>query len=175
MKIKNEKSTAVKKIFISILIVFILLVGGGYVYAISNNLFQESNSLPESTQYETPNDPIPDRLVPSDNTNKDKLGEPDAPEQDVAISITAANINESTLQVRGLIRSVVSEGSCILEIRGGPEVKEFTAAVQPGPSSSTCQGFNIDASELGSGTRTLVLKYVNGSTSSQSEPREIEV
>lgn len=158
-----------------ILIIAALLVGGGYVYALSNDFFQESNNLPESSQLETQNDPIPDRLVPSDNTNKDKLGDPDEQRGRVTVSITAANINDSTLQVRGLINSVVNSGSCVLEISGGSENKEFTANVQPGPSTSTCQGFDIDTSELGSGTRTLVLKYDSGDSSSQSAPREIEL
>lgn len=175
MKIQNKKASSIKKLLIPSLIVSVLLVGGGYVYAISNNFFQETNNLPESSQLETQNDPVPDRLVPSDNTNKDKLGDSNETSGNIAVSITAANINNTSLQVRGLIGSVVSIGSCVLEIRGGPETKEFTANVQPGPSSSTCQGFDIDISELGSGVRTLVLKYVNGDISSQSEPRDIEL
>lgn len=175
MKIKNKKSSSAKRYLLPILIIVALLVGGGYVYALSNDFFQESNNLPESSQLETQNDPIPDRLVPSDNTDKDKLGDTEEPEEGATVSITAANINDSILQVRGLISSVVSDGSCVLEISGGPEFKEFTAKVQPGPSSSTCQGFDVDTSELGSGIRTLVLKYVSDVTSSESAPREIEL
>lgn len=174
MNIKNKKSFSIKKLVLPV-VIFSVVVGGAYAYALSNDFFQEPEDIPPSSQFEPQNDPIPGRLVPTDNTNKGELGETDGQNEGTTVSITAANVNSTVLQVRGLIGSLVTDGSCILEVSGGPETKEFTASVQPGPSSSTCQGFDIATSDLGSGNRTLTLKYVRGDTSAQSEPREIQL
>lgn len=174
MNIKNKNTFSIKKLVIPV-VVFSVVAGGAYAYAVSNNFFQEPEDISPSSQFESQNDPIPGRLVPTDNTNKGGLGETNSQNEGIAVSITAANVNGTVLQVRGLIGSVVDEGSCVLEVSGGPETKELTASVQPGPSSSTCQGFDIATSDLGSGSRTLTLKYVRGDTSAQSEPREIQL
>lgn len=87
------------------------------------------------------------------------------------ITITAANQNGSTLQVRTLIEQVTNQGQCTLTLsQNGNTPITNTADVQPLANSSTCKGFNIDVSSLATGKWTLAVTYqINGQKSSASQ------
>jgi hypothetical protein len=70
----------------------------------------------------------------------------------IAAEITSANQNDPSFQVRVLIHTVTSSGTCTL-VMSGPNGKSYnaTAEVQALPSSSTCKGFDVPVSSLAAG------------------------
>lgn len=80
----------------------------------------------------------------------------------VGMEVTTANIESGTLHLRTLIQAISSTGTCTL-VATGPNNKTHTstASVQAGPSTSTCQGFNIPLSSLSVGTWKFLISFEN--------------
>lgn len=99
-------------------------------------------------------DPSPAPTPAPDGTSKAIVG----------MEITAANVDSSTLHIRTLIQTVTSSGTCTL-VATGPNGKSYsaTAAVQAGPSTSTCKGFDIPLSTLSDGTWSIRVSFENDS------------
>lgn len=93
----------------------------------------------------------------------------------VHMEITAANQNDSNLQVRTLIQAVVSAGECTLSMKG-PYGATYTAKVdvQALASSSTCKGFDIPLDQLAAGAWTITVDF-NNSELTTSSTKEIEI
>lgn len=90
--------------------------------------------------------------------------QPDGAKSQVEVTITAANQNSSTLQIRTLISAVVNDGTCTLLLTGpSGQTVSHTSTVQPLSSTSTCKGFDVPNSDLSSGTWNLKLQYDNNS------------
>jgi len=177
MKIKNKKSFSIKKLIIPALLI-IALGGGAYAYALSNNFFSANTPSDQSSDFVSPNDPVPDGPNPTDDTDKENLGEETAPPAagDRAVTITAASVSSDTLQIRALIQGVVSGDTCSLSVvQNGAVVLSETAEVQPGPSSSTCQGFDVNVASLSAGALSITVAYVNNGTASTSAVRTVEL
>lgn len=80
----------------------------------------------------------------------------------VSAEITAANQNGELLQVRTLIQLVTSNGTCILSLkRSDGKTYSKQASVQALSSATTCTGFDIPVSELGSGAWNLTVSFEN--------------
>lgn len=80
-----------------------------------------------------------------------------SPGTSIPVIISAASQNGSMLQVRSLIQSVISDGTCSLELSHNGQKVSKSSGVQAMSSSSTCQGFDIPTSELSPGTWTIQL------------------
>ena len=106
---------------------------------------------------------------PTSNSIKDR-GEDQTPpsttENNVEITF-AGVIDASTFRVRTLIGLVTSSGTCSLSMtKSGSAPYAASAGVQAMASSSTCKGFDIPLSSLGSGTWKISVTYTNGGESS---------
>jgi hypothetical protein len=89
---------------------------------------------------------------------------PNGGKSTIEINITAANQNDSLLQIRSLILAVDSGGICSLSLtRSGFSPITKTAPAQALSSSSTCQGFDIPLSELAPGEWSVILNYESSS------------
>ncbi len=75
----------------------------------------------------------------------------------VQVSITASGQNNSLYQIRALIGALMDDGTCTLVLTQGPNSVTKTATTQALASSSTCRGFDIPVSELGTGQWQLDL------------------
>lgn len=108
----------------------------------------KQKTVDEETSPKTPS--------PSDSGNAEQL----------SVTITAAGQNYTTVSVRALISGTVSQsGSCTLVVTNGAKSVTKTAATQALANSSTCQGFDIQTSELGAGTWKIQLSATIGSQS----------
>lgn len=110
---------------------------------------KEQSVIPDGGKSASGSDPAPDPQPIEDSDKKS-----------VHAEITVANQNESTLQVRTLIQTVTSMGTCTISM-DGPQGKIYTstADVQALASSSTCKGFDIPLDQLSPGTWVLSLNY----------------
>lgn len=113
---------------------------------------QGSASTTTTTDSEPPTDetkatgsPAPATPVPgTTNTAKDTPAQSSDPQPSGAISIPFAQQNGDILQITTLITGVKSTDTCTLTLTKGSTVITLPpVGVQAGPSSSTCQGFNV--------------------------------
>ncbi|MGY4893764.1 MAG: hypothetical protein ACO1N2_03685 [Candidatus Saccharimonadota bacterium] len=81
--------------------------------------------------------------------------------QVVGVSITSKYQSSTTLQIRTIIDSLTTEGTCSLKLTKGSDQVTKSSGVQAGPSSSTCAGFDIPLSELSRGNWDIEIKFEN--------------
>ena len=169
---KLRKSTTAKKIIIIGGVVLVLVaIPLTYIYAFNGNLFgwQASKTVINNHSQDTIdyNPATPEQQKAGDQTksgSNDTLITPSAStgsdKKDVQVTITAADQNGSTLQIRTLVNAVENTGTCTLTITstGRPTVTE-TANIQSLANTSTCQGFDIPISELSVGTWNILVGF----------------
>ncbi len=94
---------------------------------------------------------------------------------DTTLTITSANQNNNVLQIRTLISSIWSNGTCTLTLsKEGYNTVTKTAGVQSLASDSTCKGFDIPTSELGAGVWSAKISATNG-TDTVSSTKEVTI
>jgi hypothetical protein len=176
MNIKNKKSFSIKKLLIPG-IILLLVLGGAYAYALTNNFFQPPVEESQTIDLESPNDPVPNGINPSGNTDKENLGEEEpASEGNRTVTITAASFTNDVLQVRALIQGVITVGSCTLTAtQNGSIVVEESVDVQAGPSSSTCRGFDVDVGDIPTGDLSVTVSYTEDGNVSTSTAQNVEL
>ena len=90
----------------------------------------------------------------------------------VSVSITATTIDKTAnvLYIRSLIQAVSSSGKCILSMNNDSgSVYSSSTESQPGPSTSSCKGFNIPLSKLSPGKWKITIHYEDDSVTGNTE------
>lgn len=90
----------------------------------------------------------------------------------VSLSITATTIDKTAnvLYIRSLIQTVSSSGKCTLSMNNDSgSVYSSSAESQPGPSTSSCKGFNIPLSKLSPGKWKIAIHYEDDSVTGNTE------
>jgi flagellar basal body-associated protein FliL len=183
MKI-DKRSHGKTKLIVAIIAIAILVViaaGAIYVYAFSGKIFgwtpltttsstidyspptkdqiDAGNQAKSNTVTNTPANPKTDGnndTPPADNP-------PTTAANNIGVTITAASQNGSVFQIRTLISTVSSSGTCTLTLsKTGASSVVKTAGVQPLANSTTCQGFDVATSELSAGSWTATVVYKQG-------------
>jgi hypothetical protein len=151
-----------KKYIVTVSVVLLLVVSSFlYVYAFNGNIlgWKASNNRPAATTKQQQADSKAKSSSNSDITPAPTTI-PGSDKKDVQVTITSANQNESTLQIRALIGAVEDTGVCTLTLTStGKTPVTKTANVQALASTSTCQGFDMPVSELSTGTWHLHIEY----------------
>lgn len=170
MKIKQKSSK--KRLLLLVVSVFLLLGLGvvSYYYTTQSRNTRDTKpssswSKPVDDMPDTTEQPVEPETVTTDSSVKNNENTPatQSSTQATPIDITAVNQNETTVSIRSLIQRVTSAGTCSLSVtnENGKQYSE-TAGIQPLSSFSTCQGFDIPVSSVGSGKWSIVIKYTNG-------------
>ena len=73
-------------------------------------------------------------------------------------SLTTARFDGDKLVLRVSVDQYLSSGTCTLELSDGTHTLTKTAAISPIASSSSCEGFDVAASELSDFSRPLSVK-----------------
>lgn len=169
--IQKQKLLTPKKALISIgsLLVVTLIAVGVMAYT-KTGIFAKDDSQQNSTSNTAQNNTSPTTSdVNTDNSNENTTptektpvsNQPSdngtTPKNTVTASITAANQNGNMLQIRTLIESVDTNGTCSLTLQKGSSKVTRTADIQALASSSTCKGFDIPTSSLSSGEWKLTI------------------
>ena len=188
MKINNPKrSISHKKLLIVSGAILLLIVAAMiYVYAFKGTLF--GWKTPQSTQTNNSNNGVDYKPATteqqqagttvktgSSDTTTTPAPIPNSTKKNVQVSITAANQNGSTLQIRVLIGAVENTGTCTLTLtRAGENSVTKTSNTQALSSTSTCQGFDVSTSELSPGTWQALITY-DSSTLTGSTTKNITI
>ena len=172
--IKNKRNNTNKIIVIAITAVLILGgVAAWYflVYKPGSDTTKNTQTInlepPTEEQVNTGNDTKKDTI---ENSTKDNESGTPPVTDTIPITVSYSNKDGEAYRLRYLIDEELNNGTCTLTLIQSNKTVTKSAAVQASSSSSTCQGFDIAISELGSGTwkANLVIKSNSrtGSTSS---------
>lgn len=179
MNIKNKQNKSSKKVIIT-LVLLLLVIGtsvGAYIILNQN----DSNSAQEDKKNGTEKDK-------NSNSNKNKNDEYNSNnnpvEHESEKEITPGyegenpNLNDSltgsinytgvagnNLIIRTTINQTISSGSCEISLTNGSTTVTRTSGIIPNPSSSSCEGFDIPTSELGSGNWEITIKITSNDKS----------
>lgn len=174
MIIINKKRLPKKLIAIGIVAILLLTAPFVYIYALNGNMFGwKANQNPKSDNSTKDVDNInydPATKEQQDTGNQTKSNSsdtplapttiPDSDKKNVQVTITSANQNGSTLQIRSLIGAVGNTGTCTLTLTStGQSAVTKTATIQALASTSTCQGFDIPTSDLSIGTWNILIEF----------------
>lgn len=183
MEIKTSKKWTKKRILIigGIIVLVAVIALGTYVFAFKGPFFgfNTSGDQKPGINYDKPTEEqlkAGEDIEKYTDKNSNSGEDPNAVGSDrpakpvtnpgdskatTSIEITSANQTEDTIQIRSLISTLTSEGTCTLTLTKGASVITKTVGVQALPSHSTCKGFDIPVSELSTGQWQLTLNFEN--------------
>jgi hypothetical protein len=177
MKLQNKNTRSQKRSpklkFIVLAVLILVVIGGGVVAAYSinkaNNAVTEQKKTnqvsPEGINYgEATDEQKQAGIDQKGNTQSDQppTTQPGDPINIVFTALNPPTAANSNLQIRVRIDTVTSTGTCTLTLTKGSVTVTKQAGTQAGPSTSTCQGFDIAGSELSSGSWNATVKIVSG-------------
>ncbi|MDB5179802.1 MAG: exported protein of unknown function [Candidatus Saccharibacteria bacterium] len=171
IRVKNKKTR--KKLLLTTLIVVIILVLGYGVFASQAKIwpFLSANTVNLSPASDT--EKSTGEQIKSDSVNSSPQPSKQSPSNDANPSTTTTSVlfssttqDTTTYHVRVLIESVLNTGTCSLTlVKSGQQTYTATADIQPGPSSSTCKGFDIPLSSIATGNWNATVTVTSSGTS----------
>ena len=163
------------KKWISWLIILVLLIGAGVVcYMVWDSYFRdksepETSETSDSTESEEQKNDAEVELT-SEEPEKKKVEQYDGDDpntaQELSGVVTYAGVNNGVLMIRVNIDQYLDSGKCELTLtRGGATIHNSIASIIGSASTSTCEGFDVAAGELGGGNVEVNIKLEsNGKT-----------
>lgn len=174
----NRKKSHKKFLIIAtILLGVIAMAVGYYIFATTRNPIQTTqtgtNLSPPTKEQQQAGNSVKEQSINSSSENNSSKNtqdsDPNSSDNSASVTITASNQNNNVLQVRVLISSVINTGTCELKLSKNSEVITKSANVQALASSSTCQGFDIDTTNLTAGQWSLKVQLTANGKSSYDE------
>jgi cytoskeletal protein RodZ len=175
MKIANTNNHRRKRVALisAIIVVLFLLCGGALAYFRHIGPFEKkdtgstTNLNPPTEEQKKAGLEIKDSSDSSSTPKQGGVDQPPAPtpqpgtsKREVDMTITAANQNGSTLQIRTLISALVNTGTCTLTLTSpSGSLVTKSSGVQPQSNTSTCKGFDVSTTELSSGDWKATVIY----------------
>ena len=160
-KKKNQKKT-----WVIVLVVVVLLagVGTGTFFALKG-IDEQKNDNTEVTDDNQKKEEIKNEDSSKTNSSsEDNSGESEKPKvvqydgddpnkaETLSGAITFAGVADVTLMIRVNIDQYLESGTCELTLRkGGDTIYNSIASIIGGPSTATCEGFDVPAAGLGGG------------------------
>lgn len=154
MKIKSKSKKLIFRI-LPIIIIIALVIGGYFLWQYRHNQPVQTDS-PIVNQTIDLNPPTTDQKA----AGEAQKAANNTPSESTTVhtTITSANANDDLVQIRAIINGAISStGSCDLTLTNNNMVIAKTSATYALPASSTCQGFDINRSELSVGTWAISL------------------
>ena len=170
---KNKR----KCIYWLVVLVF-FVVAGVVAFLVWNNYFRDKGeNRQENGSAEVVNDKdgtnvkkdvdgkdgIDDEAKKAEEEKKVVLYEGDDPNEREELTgvVTYAGVNDGALMIRVNIDQYVNSGTCELNLQGNTTYSD-TANIVGGASTATCEGFNVPANVLASGTYQIIIKINSG-------------
>lgn len=188
MQVHRNKKIRKKTLIIILLAIALLAALSVYIVPLNGSLFGWRLNTPIESEDRKVNDtnydkPTTDELKIGQDIKSDSLkneGEkPSSSEQQtkntVSVTLTAANVYDGIVQIRALITPSVSDATCELQLKQGSTSKLYTTKTQALSSSSTCQGFNVPATDLGAGVWSILITVKDGQSSLGSVAGEVTI
>lgn len=180
MNIKNKKNKSSKKTATILALSLIVIIAGVATYVVLSRI-DTSTTQKDATQSSSKNNSSDnaskdtDSSKTSDNEIIDHESEKDitpgyegeSPDlsENLTGSINYTGVSGDKLIVRTTINQSLSSGLCEISLVNGSATITRTSNIIPNPSSSSCEGFDIPTSELGSGNWEIMIKITSGDKS----------
>lgn len=162
MKTNRKSKNQISK-FLVLLVLVALSIGGYFIWQYKFNQPKAADAAGDknSVQKIDLNPPTTDQKAAGDV--KKPVNNTPVESTTIHSAITSANVNGDLVQIRAVIDGAVSStGSCELTLTNSGAVVTKFASTYALPASSTCQGFDINRSELSAGTWAINLTAVVG-------------
>lgn len=151
--------------------IIIVLGGGAFAF---HSLNDRPRKISEQNTSVENNEAPYDTTQPSDSNSMTTDGENHTPTQyegespNKSSSLTGVinykSVADTTLTIRITIDQTINEGSCRLVLTRASDNKSVTkdATIFQNPSSSSCEGFDIQTAELGGGRWSIEVQLSDG-------------
>lgn len=166
-----------KRAFVGLIILLVVGLGiGGYYYLNQSQHTQQKQppGKPENSANNSTNSDLPheeEKRLPAQYE-----GTPPATGNTLTGVINYKSIVGNNLVIRVTIDQAIGSGACTLSLTNSSGAKVTKSAdISANPSSSTCQGFDIPISELGSGTWKIVIDLTDNGNKSGTISGEITI
>lgn len=178
MRVQNQKNRK-KPILITLLVVALLAIGYFVAAYTTQSLWPFVSSETSDTVSNKGNEQKTEDSTaglseeapatsggdnPADHTPK-KYEKPDEiDDSSLTGIISSSSVSDSTLKIRTTINQHVRSGKCTLTLMRKTNGKTVTktADIMADPSTSTCKGFDVPTSELGSGDWNITINLKSG-------------
>lgn len=180
MRIQAKKQKNGKKALITIIIaVLILATAYGFVAHAKNfwPFHQDTINLkPASNDEKNAGTQIKSSAVTPNATKTTPSNDANPNTKAIGVSFSATSQDTNVYHIRLLIDQVVGAGTCSLSMTSTTNGQDYTATanIQAGPSSSTCEGFDIPLSKLGAGNWSATVSVISGNATG-SATKEITI
>lgn len=177
MKSSTKTSRNPSKVFIILAVsVVAILIGAGISYALINN--QKSSNSTETTQPATPDttntinneqstqEQVEAGTIIKEQSSSQSAGTNSNQNNTLTVSATAFENSATNIRVVVNISQNIDQGTCVVTISNNTLSKSYSADVQFSGTYSTCKGFDIPKSDLGSnpsGNWDIKLNVTSGS------------
>ena len=169
---KNRQSKPLYLILALLIIAF--LAGALYYYNYrTNNAATIDGPTAEEQKQATDIDNQKKKELTENTVNNTPIPPPSTPPTNANIELTAKEESNDTVTITSKLAGV-SSGTCNIEISNGATKISRQVAVIYQPEFSTCAGFSIPISELGTGLWNILLT-VNSPTGSSSKTINLKV
>jgi len=178
MKALSKKSRSKKKLIILVVALLVVIAGSVFAYAKLANPAKDQDSSAtgqnNSETTKTNNNPATPQQQNAGSNQKQDIVDKDqnqstTPPDSLTVTITAANQNGSVVNIRSLVNTVSSDGTCTLTVTNGSSKTTKTSGLQALAGSSTCQGFDLPVSSLPKGTWHIVLSVTAGNAKGSAQ------
>ena len=166
-----QKKTSKKGLIITLSVIIVLATGAGAYALLSQNSSSSESTASDDNQSNSVEDSSVSGESASADTNSSSTTHES--EKDIQPSYEGENANNSVsltgvinyksvvdgnLLLRTTINQTLASGTCDLTLSNGQKTVTRSSGIVQNPSSSSCEGFNIPTSELGSGTWNIEIK-----------------
>lgn len=184
MNIQNQKKNSSKKTLIiaTVILLIIAISVGAYLLTSQDNQSntpkdstpksadQSKDTSKNSSKVDKKTDGTTvDKGVAEHEKEKDIPPNYEGPDANASESLTGsinyAGVIDGKLTIRTTINQALDSGSCEIGLTNGATTITRTSGIIPNPSSSSCEGFDIPTSELGSGNWEITIKITSGDKS----------
>ena len=167
MKTSPNKKQKTKVVKVLILIIIFIAVGtGAMLFTIARN-HNSANSSETSEQVQKDVNLAPPTQDQKENSSDVKKTSIENANQDTPKSLNVSiNSYAKTTAITHVgvdIERIISTGKCAINIVNGNTSKEYRADIQALAQYSTCKGFDIPNSDIGSGTWSIQATITSGS------------
>ena len=171
-KVKNTKIIVVAATLLAVVVAISLLKFSGLINSIDNGT---KNINDNNVNY---NPPTNEQIKAGEDIKGTSNDQATTPDGNFTVAISSLFSDDDYLHVRAIINgAITSSGTCELSVSDsvGNAQKNMSTSTYAMPSYSTCQGFDINKSELTNGNLKVMLKVtINGKVTSAEQEYKLE-
>ncbi len=166
MRMRESKNS--KKITLAIIGGVVLLLAGGYFvwYQFGDQIMPKNNQAESDSRLKDiptmPQDPEnPKKQVPKQYEGQGDDEDSNTSSDQITGFINSKEVSNDNFSLRLTINQLLGSGTCTLTMTNQKTVTK-TAEIVQNPSSSSCKGFDVPVSELGSGEWSIKINIKSG-------------